>query len=358
MLPKWLLIVLVAISGSVTSYATIEGPVVPPLLRPAIMSRRITESVLLSVTRAGSRLVAVGEHGYIIYSDDEGVTWQQASVPVAVTIIRAYFVSAQVGWAVGHQGVVLHTEDGGKTWVKQLDGVKAANIALSKAKQRFSKANNKKEPRILYMMKYAKGLVVDGPDKPFFDVYFKNEKDGFVIGAFNMIFKTKDGGETWEPWMDHVDNRAGYHLYAIGSDGSRLFIAGEQGLFLRSDDGGTTFYKLPTPYSGSYFGLSVLKDKEVLIYGLRGNAYLTKDAGFNWVEVRTGVRLSIMDAIECDDGTILMVSQSGEVLKFRNNLRTIEKVHVTEHYPFCGVEKVPKGILVVGFGGIELLPVK
>ncbi|MES2943818.1 MAG: glycosyl hydrolase, partial [Pseudomonadota bacterium] len=58
---------------------------------PAVLSQaaRLTPKALgaatLAVTRAGKRLVAVGERGTVLLSDDNGVSWRQASVPVQAT---------------------------------------------------------------------------------------------------------------------------------------------------------------------------------------------------------------------------------------------------------------------------------
>ena len=90
---------------------------------------------MLAITRAGARLVAVGERGSILLSDDSGVSWRQAKVPVSVTLTAVQFPNAKAGWAVGHLGVVLHSADGGETWAKQLDGREAASLVLEAAKK-------------------------------------------------------------------------------------------------------------------------------------------------------------------------------------------------------------------------------
>ena len=75
--------------------------------------------------------LAVGERGIVLLSDDSGMTWRQARVPVSVSLTAVQFVDAEQGWAVGHLGVVLHTEDGGETWHKQLDGERACLLYTS-----------------------------------------------------------------------------------------------------------------------------------------------------------------------------------------------------------------------------------
>ena len=82
---------------------------VPDLLaQPAQANVRAAASLQLSVTRAGKRLVSVGERGLVLLSDDDGRSWRQArSVPVSVALTQVRFVSDTLGWAVGHSGVVL-----------------------------------------------------------------------------------------------------------------------------------------------------------------------------------------------------------------------------------------------------------
>ena len=55
--------------------------------RHAQPSPLATASLLVDVARAGERLVAVGERGHVVLSDDGGETWRQSgSVPVQTTV--------------------------------------------------------------------------------------------------------------------------------------------------------------------------------------------------------------------------------------------------------------------------------
>src|SRR5699024_10076488 len=96
---------------------------------PAYPTKLAPENLLNDVARAGDRIVAAGERGHIIYSDDGGESWTQADVPVSVTLTGLSFASDTEGWAVGHSGVVLHSDDAGETWTLQLTGIKAAELA-------------------------------------------------------------------------------------------------------------------------------------------------------------------------------------------------------------------------------------
>ena len=37
-----------------------------------------------------------------------------------------------------------------------------------------------------------------GADKPFLDVWFADAQNGYAVGAYNLIVRTRDGGKTWE----------------------------------------------------------------------------------------------------------------------------------------------------------------
>jgi hypothetical protein len=86
----------------------------------------------------------------------------------------------------------------------------------------------------------AQAAVETGPADPFLDVLFLDASRGFAVGAYGMLFTTEDGGETWQPGYDRVENIDRFHFYAIHrADEAEVFLAGEAGLLYRSDDGGS-----------------------------------------------------------------------------------------------------------------------
>src|SRR6185369_9368077 len=87
----------------------------------------------------------------------------------------------------------------------------------------------------------AKRVAAQGAENPFLGVWFADANNGFVVGAFNLIFRTSDGGKTWEPWFHRTDNPNRLHLYAVQGIGPLVVITGEQGLVLRLEAGGNHF---------------------------------------------------------------------------------------------------------------------
>lgn len=276
----------------------------PALDRPALLSPKATAKAMLALARIGPRLVAAGERGIVLYSDDAGAHWQQAATPTSVTLVALRFADDKRGWAIGHMGVILHTEDGGQTWVKQLDGIQAASLVADAAKQGGGER----------ALAYAERLQADGADKPFFDLYMENANTAFVVGAFNMAFRTQDGGKSWQPWQEHIENPKAFHLHAMRKTGKALLIAGEQGLLLRAAEGGEHFAPLASPYVGTWFGLLETSSGQLIAYGLRGNAFVSHDAGSHWKKLPIESVSSISAATQLHDGRVVLASQAGELL--------------------------------------------
>jgi len=272
----------------------------------AVKSKLVTEALLLGVTRAGKRIVAVGEYGDILLSDDNGETWRQArKVPTTVTLTAVHFADDKTGWAVGHDTLVLRTTDGGENWVKQYGGGESDNALLS--------------------------------------VYFKDASHGWAVGAFNYTIETTDAGKTWverktlipvapgaaqAPGAAPVVPAAGADPYAAatgdenhlnamfaGPDASTLFVAAEAGAVYRSLDGGATWQKILTGYPGSFWGGLTAKDGTIYATGMRGNIWHSTDKGATWTKLDTsGADQSIAGGLQLADGSLVFVGLGGQVL--------------------------------------------
>lgn len=314
-------------------------------VQPAITSEMAAQSVMLSVARAGQRLVAVGERGFIIVSDDNGASWSQVDSPVSVTLVKVRFIDDVEGWAVGHAGVVLHTRDGGLSWSKQLDGVQAAEIELQET--RLATEGSEDVEKAQERLAQAQQLVDDGPDKPLLDLLFLDAKNGLVVGAYGLAFVTHDGGFSWQSIRSRIDNPNGLHLYSIERVGKDLFIAGEQGTLLRSSDEGKTFESLTSPYEGTTFGLQATNSGSILAFGLRGKAFESKDRGDTWQPLDTLQPVTLTSGLRLADGSVLLSDESGRVLRFANDDSKAAVLQIAQPSYFTGMAQAANGNLII-----------
>jgi photosystem II stability/assembly factor-like uncharacterized protein len=315
------------------------------LSQPALQTPKALGAATLAVARAGQRLVAVGERGTVLWSDDHGVRWTQATVPVQATLTSVRFVDAKTGWAAGHLGVVLRSDDAGATWHKQLDGIQAAALVLQVAQESGDERQ----------IANARRLVEEGADKPFFDLEFADTQRGFVVGAYGLMLATADGGKSWA--VVSLPNPKNLHLYGLRAHGNTLLIAGEQGLLLRSTDGGARFHALESPYKGSFFGLLHTRGDVWVAFGLRGTAYRSMDAGTQWDKLDTGLPMAIGAGAALPEGGFVLLGQAGEVLRGRDDAPTLQHVPAREPVPASGVAIAADGSLVLAsLRGMRRLP--
>lgn len=350
------------LAAALFSVACLAGPIhavggqtVSDLLDlPAQASARAQHSLQLAVSRAGERLVAVGERGSVLLSDDGGHAWRQArSVPVSVALTDVHFIDARDGWAVGHSGVVLHSNDGGETWQRQLDGRQAAEVVRDDAQRRVAAG----EEGAAAALRSAEFLVNDGPDKPFLGVRFADARHGYVVGAYGLALATADGGQSWQSLVGRIPNPRGKHLYRVDIDGERLLIAGEQGQLVRSLDGGAHFAEIRTPYAGTFFGALELGGDALLAYGLRGNVWRSGDGGASWQQVEVGQPVTLSAAWRLQGGALLLADEGGRLLLSSDGGRHFAALAVQPGTGLTGMVEAADGALILsgarGLGRVE-----
>jgi photosystem II stability/assembly factor-like uncharacterized protein len=281
-------------------------------------SERATSSLLLDVARAGDRIVAVGEWGHVVLSDDGGESWRQAgSVPTRATLTSVFFRDEKHGWAVGHDSVVLHSGDGGETWKLQHSAPEE--------------------------------------ERPLLSVWFGGLDHGIAVGAFGAVLLTRDGGESWrllEPPGGAEDDG---HLNAIfaGPEGS-IFIAAERGRVHRSLDKGETWSAVSPGYAGSFWGGLTLGEGAVLVFGMRGHVFRSDDLGESWRELSSGVDKSLAGGrAEGEEGAVL-VGLGGVVLETRDGGEGFELRIQPGRRSLSAVTRGANGrLLIFGETGIE-----
>jgi photosystem II stability/assembly factor-like uncharacterized protein len=304
-----------------------------PANKPAEIAGLASQSLLLDLARAGSRLVAVGERGHVLLSDDEGVTWRQAkSVPTRDMLTAVFFADGEYGWAVGHDETILNTVDGGETWTR-------SNFAPES-------------------------------QQPLLDLWFANRVSGIAVGAYGAYLTTNDGGRSWttskfeapparqaahgaDPQEDLPPD---YHLNRIVGVGNRLFIAAESGQLYRSDDRGASWRALPSPYEGSFFGLVPIRGEGLLAFGLRGHLYKSADAGETWSQLESHTTSMLTDGVVINDLRVIICGLAGEMLVSGDGGETFRLTQQDDRKGVSALLPGPAGAVVVaGEGGVRTL---
>lgn len=329
MSPRALLLVLLG-SASAACAADEE----PRVAEPARLAAR---SLLIAIAQAGERLLAVGDRGIIVFSDDHGKSWTQSqAVPTQALLTGVCFFDAARGIAVGHDLVTLVTADAGGSW------------------------------RRTHFRPEAQ--------RPLLDVWCGAGGHAIAVGAYSTYLESDDAGATWRErdfsaappparkpqagaGQHDDDSGGGFHLNRIvGADAARLYIAGEAGHLYRSDDAGAHWRQLPSPYEGSFFGVLPLAGDAVLAYGLRGNLLRSEDAGASWRKLDTGTLAMLDGGARLGAHGAALVGLAGVVLASADGGRTFTLVQQADHSGLAAAVALgPTALAAVGEAGARVI---
>src|SRR5262249_58380952 len=102
--------------------------------------------------------------------------WGRERVPVGAALGAVTFRPPDGGGGVGHEGVVLHSAEGGATWTRQLDGRSAGQAMVTYYTAEAAKGGLGSPEQAAKLVEEAKRFAEQGPENPFLDVWFQDER--------------------------------------------------------------------------------------------------------------------------------------------------------------------------------------
>ncbi len=314
-----------------------EGPLgLGPV--PALPAPKAAENRLLDIARAGDKLVAVGQFGVILKSDNAS-QWTQADSPIDSMLTHVQFQDAQSGWALGHDASILQTRDGGSSWqIRHRDPAAGA----------------------------------------LYDLQFLDERHALAVGAYGQMLATDDSGANWHA-IENALTDLGMHFNAVlRLQNSSLLVVGERGLVAVSKDMGQSWSLLDFPYIGSQFGALPYGDKGLITYGMRGNVYIAEDvsvcqtievqswdpferktvidadrvAAMGWRHAPPVIRESLFGAVTSGAGSVLLLGVNGTALKLGIGDLTLRTMNINASETLRNAVSFRGRLIAVGRRGI------
>lgn len=230
-----------------------------------------TKETLQAVARWDERrLVAVGNDGVILVSDDGGATWMPVEAPkskVANRLVKVKTAADGKAFAVGEFNTLLHTGDFGKSWERRLP----------------------EKDTVIY------GIDIQGAHAA-------------AVGEYGRVLISADGGETWKELQSPV--KANLTAVAFGRDGAAVAV-GLNGTAIFSADAGRTWSEVKTGSEEHLYDV-VWTGQKYLAVGDRGAVLLSAD-GRIWSRVESGLGVAanylwFMQALPAGDAYVLVGS--------------------------------------------------
>lgn len=331
-------------AGAVTSLplaAEVTDPTT--VLQPAEILPLASKSQLLDITVAGTRVIAVGDRGHVLTSDDKGETWTQQNVPARQMLVSVDFADSKNGWAVGHDSLIIRTRDGGESWETQ----------------NFDPETG----------------------QPLYGVLALSASDAWAVGSFGKFFRTTDGGDTWEAQEVGI-TEPGVHLISMTQlPNGVLVIAGEAGMLAYSTDNGDNWNLGQTAYAGSYFGVLPMGNSGVMLFGLRGTARSVVDvttleemdpwdldafsiqtewtdqelADIGYSNVEVPAETAVFGGAVTYDGNYVMVGQNGTLYKGTPGKTELVSVPSPTNISLSSVVALDDRLIAVGLSGVQVI---
>jgi photosystem II stability/assembly factor-like uncharacterized protein len=157
-----------------------------------ILTRDTFEFELNALINIPNQHLLVSGYGAIMYSIDTGKSWHHTNAS-GDHFIKMHYKDPYV-WAIGKYGTIVKSSDYGKTWNKIRNG------------------SNPIYGREIYNA-----------------LYFKNEKEGMIVGNNGLIKYTTDGGKRWKT-LKKITNQNLNDIYLYDH---YVLIIGDQGTILR-----------------------------------------------------------------------------------------------------------------------------
>ncbi len=185
---------------------------------------------------------------------DGGRTWSSTVVTDGrdQSLGSLFFISAQEGWVVGNH--VYRTDDGGIRWIRLCE-----TPSGDETTQRG--------------MRIAPSYAVNNPT-----LWFTSRKDGLMARLDGEVYRTGDGGNTWElAW------KAGKSItdlfFVSNQDG---WVVGKGGLVARTTDGGQTWSSVYVPTNADLTSVFFIDKESGYAVGYESTVLYTKDGGLTW----------------------------------------------------------------------------
>lgn len=235
----------------------------------------------------GNTATAVGAGGTIIRTTDGGQTWTAQNSAVTETLKAVSFANSLVGVASGGTKL-LYTTDGGNHW-------STAEVPSS-----FSWAYNHAlllDTKVGYafgtasMLKTTNGgkswVEVNRSSSSFVDgIDFYDSSHGMMVCSTGRIYRTGDGGLTWDDLYTDVARNELVGVYF--PDENIGYAVGANETILKTINGGASWSKIRAGISPDYLGVFFTDADHGVVVGEGGKIMRTTDGGLHWTAATSG----------------------------------------------------------------------
>ncbi len=289
-----------------------------------------------------------GNNNSVWKTSDGGDNWEYIPVTYSYNIFlnKPFFLDPDTGFVVGSEETIFKTTNGGKNWklVNQRDFTPQWNFIVfiddttgwvGNYRGRVFRARSYgdfwSEDRVLTdsLLQY----------KTVTDMYFVDNKVGYVVTEGGLIASTGDGGKSWG--VTQIPGAENDYLYTVHfSDYYHGMVAGAGGVIYKTGNGGQSWTKLSTSFTTeNIIDATFINDSTGWIVTDMGKIYRTMNRGKTW-QLLLDHQNPAIKAIAVGDTTVYAVGESGSILRSGVNLSVWTQLITSEPSDLLGVYAV------------------
>jgi photosystem II stability/assembly factor-like uncharacterized protein len=303
------------------------------------------------ITLISLLMIAITTFSGVMTSEANGA---ESAIRFNDKLLDVHMLESGKAWAVGHVGFIVSSDNFGKDW----------------------KVLKSPTPRSL------------------FSVFFVSDTTGWICGELGTLYKTEDGGETWEK---EDSGTAEQHLMIIKFiNENKGWAVGTRGMVITTDDGGKSWARMPfsedvtfndlcflnnvlgwfaTEFDfvyntedggqnmtaqtqkgiGNLFGVYFRDANKGVAVGAEGEILYTEDGGKKWkpAENDQNNKKTLMKVVLFKNNRGIAIGLDGTILLTKDGGQTWQE-NKTANYNnwFSGISFLENGrVIVVGGGG-------
>ncbi len=262
-----------------------------------------------AVARSDSNVVIVGNQGVILYSSDNGVSWQRNELPDWPALIDVASCPNGSFVALAFAPVVFVSSDGGATWMSRPIPTTESPQALTCA------PDNKIWVVGAFTNRWTSADAgeswiesTNDEDVLLTTVQFFDANNGVITGEFGTVMFTTDGGKSWETMTPLVEEF--YPQTAYFKNPLEGWVAGLGGVILYTSDGGKSWTSQDTETVVPLYGIAEIGST---IYAVGGEGTVLQYDGNLWRLFDHGkaIRLYIRAIAALDDARAIIAGVRG-----------------------------------------------
>jgi len=212
------------------------------------------------------------------------VNWLRMNSGTKNNLNGITFPTDDLGFACGEKGTILKSTNYGAEWIELL-------------------------PKVDSLITFT-------------DIKFLSSNLGIVLSDDGRIFRTEDGGNTWQ----NILQLNGENFFRIYENSGASFVCGAKGTILKSNNGGYTFRRVNSNTANLLFNLFFVDETTGFAVGWNGTILKTTDRGENWVHQNKFTDTYLRDIFFVDKSNGITIAGGGEVFKTTDGGSKWEKV--------------------------------